>query len=396
MGEGARDKAEGGERRAILNGGGAVDADLVRSVAAEGEDEDDVVVTFRLTRDLNKRLDKYLQDRIAFMSRTQLQRLIREQAVTVNGRAAKASTALRLGDEVRVMVPPPPAKEIPAEEMALSILHEDDDLIVLNKQPDVIVHPARGNKTGTIINGLAWHLEHVSSGSLSSVGAEQARPGVVHRLDRFTTGALVAAKTDTAHWRLGKQFEARTTDKRYLAVVVGRVEPEADVIEAPIGKHPTIRELQAVRYDETGKPATTIYRVREQFEGYAVVELELKTGRTHQIRVHLSHLGWPIAGDDLYGGPAAITLGEIVGGRVAEGEEAGEIVIARQALHASTIAFRHPSTGEQVSYRAPAWPDFARLVDVLVRYRRLGGPMRIPGATVDLSLDWPAHYQPES
>ena len=410
----ARPRAEGStDYLALLTGGGAVDPDLVRAAASagvigassavEGGGGDDLdpdnteaalTVHFKLTRDLQKRLDKYLQDRIPFMSRTQLQRLIKEEAVTVNGRFPKPSTMLRLGDEIAVIVPPPPSKEIPAQDIPLNVVYEDHDFIVLNKQPDLIVHPARQYKSGTLINALAYHFQHRSSGSLSSVGKEQARPGVVHRLDRDTTGAIVAAKTDVAHWRLAKQFENRVTDKRYLAVVHGRVEPVYDIVDLPIGKHPTIRELMAVRYDETAKPSVTIYRVREQFDGYALVELELKTGRTHQIRAHLAHLGWPIVGDEPYGGEV-----------LREGDLAPDVatahrpLIERQALHATTLMFHHPITRQRMEFVAPLWHDLHRLLTLLrARRRRVDGPIAPTGSSLDIEaiLDLgPASLPPE-
>jgi len=382
----------GGASRDLIAPGGKVDADRVRALANQmdregfetGDDEDGALtVTFKLSRDLKKRLDKYLQDRIGFMSRTQLQRLIKEEAVTVNGRVPKASTTLRIGDEVRVMVPPPPTSEIPAEDIPLTVLYEDDDLIVINKADDIIVHPARGNKAGTIINALAFHFKNRSGGSLSNVGREDVRPGVVHRLDRHTTGALIAAKTDTAHWRLGKQFAERTTDKRYLAMVVGRVEPVLDTIDLPIGKHSKHRERMAVQYGANAKSAITNYRVREQFDGFALVELELKTGRTHQIRVHLSHLGWPIVGDDMYGGPL-LNMRDVVGGD-GDIDDEDEPLMHRQALHAWSIAFRHPISNERMEFKAPIPADFRRLLAVLREYRsRMTGTITPPGATVDL------------
>lgn len=381
-GDEAEARPEADSAFSLLASGGKVDADLVRTAAAQNdEDNTDAAlsVTFRLTRDLQKRLDKYLQDRIPFMSRTQLQRLIAEQAVTVNDRAPKAATILRAGDVVTVIVPPPPTKDIPAEEIPLDVLYEDQDLIVVNKQAELIVHPARGNKRGTLINALVWHFQNRSAGALSKVGAEEARPGVVHRLDRNTTGVIVVAKTDVAHWRLARQFENRTTDKRYLAVVHGRVEPVADVIDLPIGKHPVHRELMAVRYDETAKESRTIYRVREQFRDFALVELELHTGRTHQIRVHLAHLGWPIVGDEPYGG-RLVSAAEIGGA----GEAEVEPIVRRQALHATALRLRHPLDGRPLEFTAPLWPDMRRLVALLRRHRRLADPIAPAGSRIDL------------
>ncbi len=389
----------------LLLPGGKVDPDAIRraverarerAAAGEGAETDEEEhlprVTFTLQRDLNARLDIYLTSRITFMSRTQLQRLIESGGVTVNDRPAKPSTRLGLGDRVEVVVPPPPDKGLQPEQMPLDVLYEDAHLIVLNKSPDVIVHPARSELSGTLINGLAWRFRNVSGGNLSAVGSEFARPGVVHRLDRHTSGCIVFAKDDEAHWRLGRQFERRTVDKRYLAVVQGRVEPATDAIDLPIGPHPSrekgYREKQVVRHDDLGRPSVTIYRVHERYElpeaslhhsvtpslrHFSLLELELKTGRTHQIRVHLSHLGWPIVGDDMYGGrPFA--------------DETGRTVIDRQALHAGLLAFQHPVSGEPMVFTAPVPPDVADLIACLRRGRveRPPAPGAVPLARFGL------------
>ena len=363
----------------LIARGGKVDREALFAFYAASDDSDSesqARVQFRLTRDLQKRLDRYLVDKVPFMSRTTLQKLIAEKAVTVNGRTAKASTKLRKGDVVETTLPPPPSNAIPPEELPLDIIHEDDDLIVINKQPDMIVHPARGNRSGTLINALSWHFQNRTSGGLSTVGEDNCRPGVVHRLDRHTSGVMVAAKSDTAHWRLGRQFEQRQTRKRYLAVVHGEVTPFADRIDHPLGKHPTVRELYAVRYDELAKDALTIYRVREAYEGFTLVELELHTGRTHQIRVHLSYLGFPIVGDDMYGGRHLLEEDLV--------EQLGPTpLIRRQALHATTLGFTHPITEQPVLHTAPLRPDMARLVTIL-REHRLKKRVDAPGATIDL------------
>lgn len=372
----------------LIAPGGKVDPDLVRTAA--GDDDGAVVVHFKLNRDLQKRLDQYLTDRIPFMSRTQLQRLIKEQAVTVNGRVPKASTTLRIADEIAVVVPPPPSKEILAEDIPLDVLYEDKHIIIINKQADIIVHPARAHKTGTLVNAFAYHFQHRTDGALSSVGKDQARPGIVHRLDRNTTGVMCAAKSDTAHFRLGKQFELRQTDKRYLAIVHGRPEPVGDVVNLPIGKHPVIRELMAVRYDDGAKNAVTLYRVREQFENFALVELELKTGRTHQIRVHLSHLGWPIVGDDVYDG-ALINEDDVVPG----GAQSVELM-HRQALHATTLTITHPITDERMTFTAPLPADMLQLIRLLREHRSRTGPISPPGSSVDIDELIPRPDRPES
>jgi 23S rRNA pseudouridine1911/1915/1917 synthase len=388
----------------LLLPSGRVDPEALRRAAGvESErDEDEQLprVRFVLRRDLKKRLDKYLADRIGFMSRSQLQRLIEHGGVWVNDRIPKASTTLRKGDEVEVLLPPPPSTEIQPEEIPLEVLYEDEYLIVINKAPDIIVHPARSHLRGTMINALAWHFR-CSGGALSAVGEEFARPGVVHRLDRHTSGVMVFAKNDEAHWKLGHQFEHRRVDKRYLALVHGRMEPDVDVIDLPIGPHPSrekgYREKYVVRHDEQGKPSVTIYRVREHYacatdrgtagpvlpnahsslladqsdRRFTLVELELKTGRTHQIRVHLSHLGWSIVGDDMYGGRLVL-------------RDDGTSIIARQALHAAILGFEHPISGEKLVFTAPLRGDMAELVQHL---RACGTVCRLepPGATVDLN-----------
>ncbi len=364
----------------ILRGGKVNPAavELAYRRAAESGSDDDALfrVTFELSRDLKCRLDKYLTSRISFMSRSQLQHLIQSGGVTVNGVEAKPATRLRRGDSVEVVVPPPPSSEILPQPIDVDVLFEDDHLIVLNKHAGIIVHPARAEKSGTLVNALAWRFRHVSGGALSPVGADDARPGVVHRLDRNTTGCIVFAKTEEAHWKLGHQFEHREVDKRYLAVTHGLVEPDGFVIEKPIGPHPSrekgYREKMVVRHDELGKPSVTIVRVRERYRlpdrAYSLVELELKTGRTHQIRVHLSDEGRPIVGDDMYGGRAFL-------------DESGAVVLDRQALHAALLAFQHPISGETLSFVAPLPEDMRTVIDTLRR-----GPTEVldVGGTVSM------------
>lgn len=401
------------------------------------EDDAPNRVVFVLQRDLDKRLDKYLSDRIPFMSRSQLQRLIDEGGVTVNGRTPKSSTRLRSGDRVDVYVPPPPPSEVQPEDIPLDVLFEDDHLIVLNKRPDIIVHPARAHNKGTLINALAFHFRHRSSGALSTVGKDFARPGVVHRLDRNTSGLIIFAKTDEAHWRIGRQFELRSVDKRYLAIVHGLYEPPVDVIDLPLGPHPSrekgYREKYVVRHDELGKPALTIARVRRRFRAdpadpalpthashppahellpaspgwrppinpartpspgprsspalspsCSLIELELKTGRTHQIRVHLSHRGFSIVGDDMYGGrplfqrppPHFLTIDPTA---AAPGSPP---LIARQALHAATLAFRHPVDNRPMTFSAPLPPDMLETLAALSRMDPSAPGLTPAGATI--------------
>ncbi|MEQ9616515.1 MAG: RluA family pseudouridine synthase [Phycisphaerales bacterium] len=372
--------------RPVILPGGKVDAEAVRDAIERGDGDDDGFqrVSFTLSRDLNKRLDKYLTDRIPFLSRTALQRVISEEGVTVNGRMPKASTRLRLGDVVEVLIPPPPSKEIVGEDIPIEVLYEDERILVLNKQPDIIVHPARSHNKGTLLNALVWYFEHSSTmgGSLSNVGKDFARPGVVHRLDRHTTGVMVIAKDEEAHWRLGRQFERRTVNKRYLAVVHGEVDRDADVIDFPIGPSPSkakgMREKMVIRHDELGKNAVTICRVRERYEGYTLVELELKTGRTHQIRVHMSHLGFPIVGDDMYGGRI------VKASHLDPGGSDDDTVIGRQALHACVLGFRDPVSHEPLEFTAPVAMDMLRLIRTLRAHKGTGWGVEVAGATIDL------------
>ena len=373
----------------LLGAGGAIDRDALFAIYEENaarDDESPVTVEFELLKDLDKRLDRYLVDRVPFLSRTQIQRLIEEEAITVNGRVPKSSTKLRKGDKIVATLPPPPSGAIAPEDIPLEVIYEDDAIIVVNKPAGLIVHPARSHKSGTLVNALAWRFKHVSGGELSKVGEEFARPGIVHRLDKFTSGAIVSAKNDTAHWRLGKQFEMRRTDKRYLALVHGHPERDVETIDLPLGKHPSIKEKYAVRFDDTGKPSITILRVRERYTApsgarYALVELELKTGRTHQIRVHLSYLGFPIVGDDMYGGKH--TTERDLGG------EGDAMLLARQALHATTLGVKHPMTDQPMKFTAPLAADIARAVSLLrASTRATGGEPAAdaPGATIDLAV----------
>ena len=383
------DRARHDRTASLLGAGGAVDRDALFALYEENaakDDESPVTVEFELLKDLDKRLDRDLVDRVPFLSRTQIQRLIDEEAITVNGRVPKSSTKLKKGDKIVATLPPPPSGAIQPEDIPLEVLYEDSAIIVVNKPAGLIVHPARSHKSGTLVNALAWRFKYVSGGELSKVGEEFARPGIVHRLDKFTSGAIVSAKNDTAHWRLGKQFEMRRTDKRYLALVHGHPERAVETIDLPLGKHPSIKEKYAVRFDDTGKPSVTILRVRERYTTpssakYALVELELKTGRTHQIRVHLSYLGFPIVGDDMYGGKHS-TERDLGGERDA-------MLLARQALHATTLGFKHPMTEQPMTFTAPLAADLARAVALLRAATRATGSepaVDAPGATIDLGL----------
>ncbi len=364
--------------------GGKVDGDAVRQAyidaRARGETDFVVRVPFEMMRDVKDRLDRYLTSRITFMSRSQLQALIDSGGASVNGKQAKASTKLRLGDTILLDIPKPASGDIEPDDIPLDVLYEDEYIVVINKQPDIIVHPARAENRGTMLNALVHHFEQVASGELSTVGEEFARPGVVHRLDRNTSGCIVFAKNDQAHWQMGKKFQEREVDKRYLAVVHGWVERDEQLIDLPLGPHLShakgSREKRVVRHDNLGKPSQTICRVRERYElpgirkasstrKYSLVELELLTGRTHQIRVHLSHLGHPIVGDDMYMGKPVLRAD-------------GKALITRQALHASLLCFTHPISDETKRFVAPVREEMHALITHL-RATGTATPVEIEG-----------------
>ncbi len=305
-----------------------------------------------------RRLDKYLHGRFSNFSRVMLQEVIRQGAVKVNGKIAKPSLKLNPGDKIEMTLPELPSKEIAPEDIPLNIIYEDSDLIILNKSADMIVHPARGNTHGTLVNALAHHYDKLSS------GLGELRPGIVHRLDKNTTGVMVVTKNDIAQWKVAKQFEHRQVNKTYLAVVHGTPELTADRVQAPLGIHPKIREKYAIR-PEIGKEAITFYEVVESFRGFSLLKLTPKTGRTHQIRVHLSHIKHPIVADDMYGGKL------IYPWQLQDAEPAPQDpVINRVALHASTLEFKHPTTEEMVKFEAPLPEDMQNLLDMLRKYRK--------------------------
>ena len=305
-----------------------------------------------------RRLDKYLAGRFRNLSRHFIQDAIRSGSVTVNGQAVKCSFKLSHRDVVEFVMPEPPKKEIEPEDIPIEVVYEDDDLIIINKPPDIIVHPARGNKHGTLVNALAHYSNELSS------GLGEFRPGIVHRLDRNTTGVMIVTKNDSAQWKVAKQFEMRQVRKSYLAIVHGTPELQADRINMPLGIHPKIREKYAIR-PETGKEAVTDYEVLEAFRGFSLIHCKPHTGRTHQIRVHLSHLKHPIVADDMYGGKLVYPW------QLKDAEQAiEEPVIARCALHAWTIEFTHPTTEQRVSFEAPLPDDMQHLLDMLRKYRQ--------------------------
>ncbi|MFI4912002.1 MAG: RluA family pseudouridine synthase [Sedimentisphaeraceae bacterium JB056] len=304
-----------------------------------------------------KRVDQYLNSKFSRFSRTLVQKLVKEGDVLVNDKKVKPSTTLNSDDVVAVTLPKPQVKNVEPEDIPIDVVYEDDYLLVINKQPNIVVHPARAYKSGTLVNALVHHCEKLSTGTY------HYRPGIVHRLDKDTTGAMVVAKTDEVQWKLSDQFRNRTTKKTYVAIVHGNPELDSDQIKTLIGMHPTNRERSAVRFDE-GKEAITVYKVLERFRGFSLVELDLYTGRTHQIRVHMSHIGHPLVADQMYGGK------DVYLWQLEDRQPRPENpLLSRQALHAWKLAIDHPKTGKRMKFEAPIYDDMNNLLEMLRKYR---------------------------
>lgn len=302
--------------------------------------------------DAGQRLDKWLVSQLPEMSRAQLQRLIAEEQVTVNGEVyASASGKLKQGDQLLVRIPEAKPSELEPVDLQLDILFEDEHLAVINKPAGLTVHPAPGESGPTLVHGILHHC----GDSLSGIGGVQ-RPGIVHRLDKDTSGAILIAKHDAAHQHLAAQLQDRSLSRTYHALVYGMPQPLEGVIEGDIGRHPKNRKKMAV-VEKNGKPARTHYKVLELFgTEIALVECKLETGRTHQIRVHLTHIGNGLLGDPAYGKPRKLVSPELQE-RVKS--------FKRQALHAVKLAFLHPISGERVQCEAPYAPEVEALLGAL-------------------------------
>jgi 23S rRNA pseudouridine1911/1915/1917 synthase len=279
------------------------------------------------------RLDRFLALALPAFSRARLQTLIRDGFVRLNGKSPRPRDSVRTGDTIELTEPAIEKVEALPEQMALEILFEDDDLLVLNKPAGLVMHPGAGHQQHTLVNALLAHCQN-----LSGIGGKE-RPGIVHRLDKETSGCLVVAKNDATHRDLSRQFAARTMTKIYLALVAGIVRKKTGVIDKAIARHPVHRQRMSIARRQ-GRSAKTEYRVLQSGNDISLLECTLHSGRTHQIRVHLHDLGHPVLGDKLYGG-----------------KRAGDF--PRQMLHAWKLAFRHPTSGEEESFEAPVPPDFA-------------------------------------
>lgn len=287
-----------------------------------------------------ERLDLFLARQMSDASRSAVQRLISSGEVMVNEKIVKTNYKVRNSDTIKVNIPEIKPLDLAAEEIPLAVLYEDDDIIIINKSRGMVVHPAAGNYSGTLVNALLQHCEDLSG--INGV----ARPGIVHRLDKDTSGVMVAAKSDRAHVSLAKQIKDRTASRRYIAIVYGNVKEEQGVIKAPIGRHPRDRKKMAVTFTNS-KDAITKFHVIERFGSYTLVECKLLTGRTHQIRVHMAYIGHPVVGDPKYG------------------PERMPFTISGQALHSTELTITHPVTGEIMIFTAPLPDDMEKILKEL-------------------------------
>lgn len=326
------------------------------------------VFEFIMEEEEPERIDKLLSSALPDLSRSYLQKLVKEGAALVNKKEVKPNHKVNPGDVVEISVPEPELPDISPEDIPLDILYEDEEILVVNKPKGMVVHPAPGHSGGTLVNAVMYHCQ----GKLSGINGV-TRPGIVHRIDRDTTGSLVICKSDRAHQALAEQLKEHSITRRYRAVVLGIIAGEGGTVNAPIGRHPTDRKKMSSRC-KNGKPAVTHYRVLERFyndclpprlrcvyggskggnsKGYTYIECQLETGRTHQIRVHLSEIGYPILGDTVYG-PAKCPF-----------------PLTGQTLHARILGFVHPISGEYMEFDAPL-PEY---FEELLRKMRSAGPM---------------------
>ena len=295
------------------------------------------------TEDAGTRLDAFVASRANGLTRSQAARYIDEGRVSVDGKPASKSCRIGGGETVTVDVPEVRETALEPQDIPLDVVYEDEDVIVVNKPSGLVVHPAPGHPDGTLVNALLWHC----GDSLSGIGGER-RPGIVHRIDKDTTGALLVCKNDTAHRDLAQQLKAHTIKRRYRAIVAGNLKEDEGTVEGPIGRHPIDRKKMAINY-KNGKDAVTHYKVLERFGNATYIECRLETGRTHQIRVHMTSLGHPLLGDEIYGSGK------------------NPYHLQGQTLHAMVLGFVHPRTGEYMEFSAPL-PEY--FLDLLEKLRK--------------------------
>ena len=305
------------------------------------------------------RVDHYLTRLYPNYSRASFQKAITQETILLNGLPVKAGRRLRVNDALAIRLPETPdERTLPAEDIPLEILFEDEYLVVINKAADMIVHPGRGNYTGTLAGALQFHFDTLSD------AAGKFRPGIVHRLDRNTTGVIVVAKDNQVHGKLSAQFEKREVKKEYRALVWGRPDFDSDFIETHIRTHPKVREKMHVCGEGgNARSAATFYEVISRFEKVSYMKLLPKTGRTHQLRVHMTHLGHPILADNLYRGQSQVTEADLNPDHPARDDS--PVLIQRQALHAKRLTFRHPQSGKEMTIEAPLPDDMQATLDYL-------------------------------
>ncbi|MBU5314164.1 RluA family pseudouridine synthase [Tissierella carlieri] len=305
------------------------------------------IVEFYVDEDDNERLDAYLAKELDEISRSYIQKLIKEDLVYVNDKHVKSSYLVKEGDYIKVNLPSPKKLEIIPEDIPIDIVYEDEDLAIINKPQDMVVHPAPGNYTGTLVNALLFHIDNLSS--INGI----IRPGIVHRLDKDTSGLLIIAKNDKAHRILSESLKERNVKRVYISLVHGILSNDEGTINAPIGRHGTDRKKMTVT-QKNSKEAITHYKVLERYNNYSLVEVNLETGRTHQIRVHMAYINHPVVGDPVY----------------SKGKN--EFGLDKQMLHAYKLGFSHPSTGEHMEFQIDLPEYFKNILNTLETKRKQG------------------------
>ena len=303
------------------------------------------------------RLDKYITSFVQNASRNKVQKAIKDGHVLVNGKVEKSSYIMQAGDKIEISLPKPPAPEAKPEDIPINIVYEDEELILVNKEAGMVVHPAFGNWSGTMVNGLLYHAD-----TLSKDDEETLRPGIVHRLDKDTSGLLVVAKNEVAHKKLSRQFAEKSVERTYWAIVWGNP-PDSGTIEGNVGRSPRDRKIMTVLKEKKGKSAVTHFETIERFDHLALLKINLETGRTHQIRVHMQHEHLYVFGDPTYGGNS-VRYGPNTGSRKAMFNNLFS-KLERQALHAKTLGFIHPGKEEYVEFNSELPEDFQFVLDTL-------------------------------
>lgn len=299
-------------------------------------------IVFEITPEMeDERIDKCICLYMDSLSRSYIQKIIKDGSVTVNGSVVKSNYRVKVEDMVHFIIPPQTEPDIPPQDIPLDILYEDDDILIINKPKDMVVHPAPGHYEGTVVNAVMFHCKD----SLSGINGVM-RPGIVHRIDKDTTGSLIICKNDEAHNDIARQLKEHSITRKYRAIVHGRIAQDEGTVNAPIGRHPTDRKKMAVN-ERTGKHAVTHYKVLERFDKFTYIECQLETGRTHQIRVHMASIGHPLLGDTVYSNVKT------------------PFKLSGQTLHAMTIGFVHPKTHKYMEFDAPLPQYFEELLNKL-------------------------------